>query len=786
MAKSKSFAVLTAISSTLALQACSEGINSAEEAIENASAEVTDLPEISIGAANPTNAETTPPATISNYIVNNITLLPSSPPPSITDEETQPDSTPIGAPDVDTPAEIDPEVVTDTPSEIDPEVDTDVPSEAAPEAAPDTLTEIEPEVDTDVPSEAAPEASPDTPTEIDSEVDTDAQTETDPEVPTEPAIETDVDEVLAPPPPKTDSESEADTPPVTDESESASVDYTPVIESPAMGELVPFGSTISFAWSIPATLLGGAVTGFDITMVTSPEGDVFYRNNLVSVSNCSDSGLCTYELDSADVPVPEGDNVWYISSVGEHSGTNLAKSSFTLDVNPVVETTEGLRILSPASDHVADSPSVYFSWEDPSNSDAVYDLHVYSDAARTQKIVGTNGVIFDTAGIRTATSHTFTDDPSDGTTRYGLLVQWPDATYNAEFRKEVLFEYTAYKPSLKTTGRLNNDIAFTNNANDIAKAFEYEDKFYSYLDSIESYVDSVYKNHNEAKLYETGYSGVNGARFYHLYDEMFSLGKVIRLTHIEKPAHYEDYKTLALKTLREHYAIFVGHTGLENAPNRGSSIFYAATDRWRFLDASRALAWMAYLMDSILYADSSYAEEFSGYADRLKTIMEPYLDSGVAPNRNAHMAAHTALAGLMLGRIGGYMAEVQDRVVTSLRDITAAKVDPWDLTDISHAAQSEQAMFYVYESNRRGLSLPELSSIDNSLITALARGAATRMNNSNYSASVSPYTESYGELVKFSSAIASHIALPSEYGNSNRSWITTAHIAYGYAIDSSQ
>ena len=60
---------------------------------------------------------------------------------------------------------------------------------------------------------------------------------------------------------------------------------------------------------------------------------------------------------------------------------------------------------------------------------------------------------------------------------------------------------------------------------------------------------------------------------------------------------------------------------------------------------------MAYLMDSVLYADSSYATEFSGYANKIKPIFEPYLDAAVNPARNGHMASHPALASMMLGRI---------------------------------------------------------------------------------------------------------------------------------------
>ena len=149
------------------------------------------------------------------------------------------------------------------------------------------------------------------------------------------------------------------------------------------------------------------------------------------------------------------------------------------------------------------------------------------------------------------------------------------------------------------------------------------------------------------------------------------------------------------------------------------------------------------------------------------------------------MAAHPAFGSMLLGKIGGYADDVNERVVFALIKNVARKVSPWQLTDISHAAQSEQALFYFYESNLRGESLPGLESIDKNLITALASGASSRINNSSYRATVSPYIESYGELVKFNGEIAKHIAPASSYGNSNDSRISLAHIAYGYAINDS-
>lgn len=101
-------------------------------------------------------------------------------------------------------------------------------------------------------------------------------------------------------------------------------------------------------------------------------------------------------------------------------------------------------IFPPLSGYTAESDAVTFRWQDLSKPNAVYDLHIYSDAARTTKVVGTDGTIFDTSGIGTNTSHMFKLDPSDGGTRYGLLIQWPDASYNAEDKEEIEFEYTAH------------------------------------------------------------------------------------------------------------------------------------------------------------------------------------------------------------------------------------------------------------------------------------------------------------------------------------------------------
>ncbi len=426
-----------------ALQACSEGITSADEALENlsnqTSAEATDAPAITLGAANPTGTETTIPVTpsvISNYIINNISILAPSSSPSSPDEElgTEAPSPP--------PPETNPEVVTDPPPETDPEVVTDPPPETDPEVVTDPPPETDPEVVTDPPPETDPEIVTDPPPETDPEIVTDPPPETDPEVVTDPPPETDP-EVVTDPPPETDPDLVTDTPSESEGDDVVSVNYEPILKAPTEGELVPFGSTIQFVWSVPAAV-AGTVTGFDIAITDMTDGVDSYRNNISASSSCNSDGLCTHEVISTDLPIPEGDNAWSVSSLGNDISPNIAESSFTLDENHEVPIAAGLSLLSPATGYIADSSSVDFSWSDPDKPDAVYDLHVYSDAARTQKVTGTNGVIFDTNGIRTATSHTFTDDPSDGTKRYGLLWQWPDAKYDSELRKELLFEYTAF------------------------------------------------------------------------------------------------------------------------------------------------------------------------------------------------------------------------------------------------------------------------------------------------------------------------------------------------------
>ena len=150
------------------------------------------------------------------------------------------------------------------------------------------------------------------------------------------------------------------------------------------------------------------------------------------------------------------------------------------------------------------------------------------------------------------------------------------------------------------------------------------------------------------------------------------------------------------------------------------------------------------------------------------------------------MAAHTALGALMLGRIGGYMDGVKSRIVTPLTTKVRDYVDPWNLSDISHGAQSEQALFYVYESNIRGLSLPELSSINSALIQKLADGAFPLMDDHTKSYTSScwiPYCTSYAELLKWNSGIKNtQLDAAANYPNTINAYVTLAHAAYGYAI----
>ena len=98
--------------------------------------------------------------------------------------------------------------------------------------------------------------------------------------------------------------------------------------------------------------------------------------------------------------------------------------------------------VSPANGSTATSPNVRFEWS--GESGYVYDLLIYSDEAETQKVVGTDGNVFDTNGIGTQTSYTFSNDPSDGGERYAVLYYWPDNSYNASERRTIKFQYTAY------------------------------------------------------------------------------------------------------------------------------------------------------------------------------------------------------------------------------------------------------------------------------------------------------------------------------------------------------
>lgn len=450
----------------------------------------------------------------------------------------------------------------------------------------------------------------------------------------------------------------------------------------------------------------------------------------------------------------------------------------------------GLRMLQPTSGFVAESPDVGFAWIDENQPNAVYDLHIYADEEYTQKIVGTDGTVFDTQSIRTATAHTFKNDPSDGGQRYGRLWQWPNDQYRLEDRVELRFEYTAYTmPERKSkSGRMNGDTALTSIASDIATALQYEQAFFDSFDKFSANAETMYRSTSAEEWFVRTYSGLSGVRLYHLYDDMASLSKVLKLTRDERPDHAEKYKALAVSMIRENVDIVLNFKGLEGCPDFGDSIFVAATDRWRYLDFTRGCAWLAMLMDAALYVDTELQDEFADYAQKLGAMMGPYLDRAVEPARNAHMTAHPAIASLILGRIGGYLDDVRDDVVTCFRDNIAGRVSPWALTDISHAAQSEAALFAAYELGLRGHSLPELSFIGAELLTELADGAAERMNNNDYSATVSPFTESYGELVKFGDDIAAHAGSPEDYSGSGdtRAWITAAHLAMGFAIDAGE
>ena len=344
-----------------------------------------------------------------------------------------------------------------------------------------------------------------------------------------------------------------------------------------------------------------------------------------------------------------------------------------------------------------------------------------------------------------------------------------------------------------TVGRLNNDVVFTDNASDIGKAFDYEEQFYSQRSQLEYYLDNEYSNVSNDDWFGRDYSGLIGVRMYHFYEPMFSIGQMLRLTYIENPTHAAEYLRMALKYIRQYTYDFINLTDQENAynPFGTPTNFHPDPRWWKYLDGSRCMAWLGYLMSSVLYTDNSYQSEFSGYANSMMTLMEPLLVTGSNPARNPHMASHAALGGLMLGRIGGssLQSSIQDiRITDPINNKVLPYVDPWDLSDISHAAQSQQALFYIWCANKRGESLPALSTVTKSYLDAIASHAPTMFGSSNNGYdTIAPFTGSYGELVKFDSAIESHIIPATSYTSSGdrRTWVTLASIAFGYAIDAS-
>jgi hypothetical protein len=73
------------------------------------------------------------------------------------------------------------------------------------------------------------------------------------------------------------------------------------------------------------------------------------------------------------------------------------------------------------------SSNLYLEWSGPAGY--VYDVHVYTDAARTVLALDLNTNELDSTGIAGAKNHTFPDVIEDGETLYVRLFSWTDDTY---------------------------------------------------------------------------------------------------------------------------------------------------------------------------------------------------------------------------------------------------------------------------------------------------------------------------------------------------------------------
>ena len=105
------------------------------------------------------------------------------------------------------------------------------------------------------------------------------------------------------------------------------------------------------------------------------------------------------------------------------------------------EIPEAFQLLFAASGVVADSGTIARSWKGAEG--AVYRIRIYSDAARTQLVIGSDSQPMDSGNLGTATSYTFANDITDGSERYGTVSMWPDNTYDDTEREDLTFQYRA-------------------------------------------------------------------------------------------------------------------------------------------------------------------------------------------------------------------------------------------------------------------------------------------------------------------------------------------------------
>lgn len=337
-------------------------------------------------------------------------------------------------------------------------------------------------------------------------------------------------------------------------------------------------------------------------------------------------------------------------------------------------------------------------------------------------------------------------------------------------------------------------------------AIEYEQYFFEHFDTFKTNTDVFYTNSTSGNLdsywtkqgtgsASTGYGGLAGVRLYHLYDEMFALGRMLRMSYELGSDHSAEYKLFAVKYIRDYVPALANGAGTQYCGD-ASSRFYcnASPPAHRFLDATRGLAWLGFLMESVLIADDSYRDEFRQLAQDLRPTLDRFVSRASNPSV-AHMASHPALGVYAMGEIGGYLSDYESRIKDAINDAILGNIakSGWVGSDVGHAEMSINFMHYVYEKQLRGDVVPGAKEVTTSTLDDIGPVFISKIDDPNPTAIKfeGNIVGEYGLLAKHSSSIRSKagsspsvykINSPSGSHSVTEPLSSVASIAYGYFL----